>query len=383
MQNPRTAALLSSAPEQQETHFATSNNKSIEPPYVRIAIHPHAWCENVPTRLQDTVSPTQWQALGRELQPILLQNHAFDKYLTLLVIFGCVAFIAVAATTDPWAHVTGDENVRLTLTMGIIALLAVGYQAVQMWVQNWQQRALESVCRSAEETTFRSLGWALDGRYQGSVACCRTPSVIYFNPLGHLRNGGSGDTAVPPCLPDKIRDLEESLARQGCARILLAHYKVFGFQWSPIFLSHLESFATLPNIVQPRSEHVWNAFWSKLMNRLNHQLLAHRVAVVVSWVLVVCLVLLPYLGDIGVLNAAEADMAFPWLFQIYLVLVLIMGTKKPYTDLLVHKHVHELAKHGLYVECRRGAAPTNHGCGGGQSLYLYLYPIPDCGQVPA
>jgi hypothetical protein len=119
------------------------------------------------------------------------------------------------------------------------------------------------------------------------------------------------------------------------------------------------------------------------MNRLNHQLLAHRVAVVVSWVLVVCLVLLPYLGDIGVLNAAEADMAFPWLFQIYLVLVLIMGTKKPYTDLLVHKHVHELAKHGLYVECRRGAAPTNHGCGGGQSLYLYLYPIPDCGQVPA
>jgi hypothetical protein len=53
-----TAALLSSAPEQQETHFATSNNKPIEPPYVRIAIHPHAWCENVPTRLQDTVSPT-------------------------------------------------------------------------------------------------------------------------------------------------------------------------------------------------------------------------------------------------------------------------------------------------------------------------------------
>jgi hypothetical protein len=81
------------------------------------------------------------------IQPILLQNHALDKYLTLLVIFGCVAFVAVAATTttDPWAHVTGDENLRLTLTMGIIALLVVGYQAVQMWVQNWQQCARSGI----------------------------------------------------------------------------------------------------------------------------------------------------------------------------------------------------------------------------------------------
>jgi hypothetical protein len=322
--------------------------------------------------------------LGRELQPILLQNHAFDKYLTLLVIFGCVAFIAVAATTDPWAHVTGDENVRLTLTMGIIALLAVGYQAVQMWVQNWQQRALESVCRSAEETTFRSLGWALDGRYQGSVVCCRTPSVIYFNSLGHVRNGGSGDTAVPPYyFPDNTRDLEESLARQGCARILLAHYKVFGFQWSPISLGRLESFGTLSNSLQPRSEHVWNAFWSNLMNYMNRQLLVHRIALVVSWLLVVCLVLLAYLGNIGALSQSIADTAFLWLFQAFVILVVSNWTWKSDTDILVHEHVHELAKHGLYVECRRAAAPANHGCGGGQSLYLYLYPIPDCGQVPA
>jgi hypothetical protein len=378
MSNPRTAALLS-APEDLETPPHTA--KTIKPPYVRIVIHPHAWCENVPTRLQDTVSPAQWQSLGRDLQPILLQNHVLDKYLALLVFFCGVAFIVVAATTDPLALVTGDENLRLVLTVGVIALWMVGFQMVHNRVQKWQQRALETACRAAEETAFRSLGWALDGRYQGGAVRCRTPSVIYFNPL-HDSYGGnhweeSGEAAVPPYLADQTRELEDSVSRQGYARILLEHYTAFGFQCCPLSLGRLEFFGSLPKRLLPRSDDAWITFWYHLIDCLNQQLLVHRITTVVAWLLVVCLVVLMYLGQIEVLSRSKADTAFGWLFQALVIFVVYKWTWKPDTDILVPEHVHELAQHGLYVECRRDVVPANHCCGGGggQGIYLYLYPV--------
>jgi hypothetical protein len=347
MQNPE--ALLSvAAREEQETPLSPpppllhSAATTFEPPYVRIVPRFYSF-ETVPTRLQDTVSMSAWQSLGRTVRPVLRRNEQLDKCLTWICFLFWMTYV-VLLIVDPWAVIARNENWPLamgTIVLALVGFLTMqslvqkwqqraletacrsaeqttfrslgwaldgcyngglvccripsviyfspldirnenhwyesehaaispfvflpnGYRTVQTLVQNWQQRALETACRSAEQTTFRSLGWALDGCYNGGLVCCRIPTVLYFSPL-NIRNDNhwyeSEHAAIaPPVLTDDTRDLEDSLARRGYLRIPLVQY---GYQWSSISLSRLEAFATLPKGLQPRQEHMWTTFIPK------------------------------------------------------------------------------------------------------------------------
>jgi hypothetical protein len=188
--NPRTASLLS---EQEAAapppHVASA---TIEPPYVQIEVRLYTF-ETVPPRLQDTVSIAEWRSLGCQVQPILKWNDQLDTYLSVLDFF----FWMVCVTTwvwDPWALVTGlNDTWRFALNMASIVLLLIGFQLVLNRVQKWQQRALETACRAAQDATFGSLGWALEGRYHGTDEYCRrrAHSVIYFNPLPACNGDGN------------------------------------------------------------------------------------------------------------------------------------------------------------------------------------------------
>jgi hypothetical protein len=205
-QNPRAAALLSES--ESEAALPPSQHgtaTTIEPPpYVRIEVRFYTF-QTVPTRLQDTVSLSEWRSLGCQVQPILRKNDQFDTFLTLLDFLCWMVCVAILAWNPGAIVVTGtNDNWRsFAITMGTIVLLLIGFQCLQNCVQNWQQRALQTVCRAAQEATFQSLGWALDGRYHGTVECRqRAPSVIYFNPLpvqsdGHgNRWDQTGDVAI-------------------------------------------------------------------------------------------------------------------------------------------------------------------------------------------
>jgi hypothetical protein len=187
--NPRTAALLS---EQEAAapppHVASATT---EPPYVQIEVRFYTF-ETVPPRLRATVSIAEWRSLGSQVQPILKRNDQLDTYLSVLDFF-CWMVCVTVWVWDPWALVTGlNDTWRFALNMATIVLLLIGFQLVQNRVQKWQQRALETSCRAAQDATFGSLGWALEGRYHGTDEyCCRAHSVIYFNPLPACNGDGN------------------------------------------------------------------------------------------------------------------------------------------------------------------------------------------------
>jgi hypothetical protein len=108
------------------------------------------------------------------------------------------------------------------------------------------------------------------------------------------------------------------------------------------------------------------------MDYLDQQLLAHRVALVVSWS--ACLFLLLDIDKVAVLGASAADTARICLLVVLVALALFMCLQKADTVCWVPEHALELATHGLHVE-RRKVAPIGRGCCGGQGLYLYIYPI--------
>jgi hypothetical protein len=385
MQNPE-ALLSAAAPEEQETPLTPpppllhSAATTFEPPYVRIVPRFYAF-ETVPTRLQDRVSMAAWQSLGRTVRPVLRRNEQLDKCLTWICCLFWATYVVLLIVV-PWAVIARNDNWRFALTMGTIVLGLVVYLMVQSMVQEWQQRALETACRSAEQTTFRQLGWALDGCYNGGVVCCRIPSVIYFSPLdirneNHWYESEHAAKSSPVCIDHDTMDLEDSLARRGFLRIPLVQH---GYQWSSISLPHLEAFVTLPMSLQPRQEHLWTTFWSKVRASNERQLMANRWTLVLTSFMVVSIVLMSFLNDMKVLSDSGQHTAFLWVMGATVVGLLYVSTWRPDTKLLVRKHALKLAQQlGLYVECRK--APTNE-CLRGHGLFFYLYPVPGRVQLP-
>jgi hypothetical protein len=341
-----------------------SQESSVPPPYLRVFLSRdnRPSLEVVPLSLQDSISLTEWRSFWCDLEPVLLRNERIETYVRWGSLFYLAAYIAfplwLASLSEAWHEV---------LLLSSIVLLMWGFYVARACVQGVQLRALQDACRSAENAVFRSHGWALDAHHEMSNVCCcdiGNRSVVYFIPLQRI---GSNLSASGGATAEDM----DSLASEGYLRIELFKNDAFVCQWSPIALSYLDSFSTLPNRLRPLEEQVWTSFWSKMMQQSKNHLMVHRGALVLMWSLVVVFVSLQYFFIVGVLSGDEFAFA-NWLGFVAFLMIGMCWTSRFGQKLdLVHSHTLELSRQGLYIECRKVPACKSYG---GRTYYLYLYP---------
>jgi hypothetical protein len=259
------------------------------------------------------------------------------------------------------------------LLVSSVVLLLWSFYVARACVQGVQLRNLQDACRSAGNAVFRSRDWALDAHHDIVNDCCcdlGSRSVVYFIPLQRISSnlsasGGATAKGLDSMSPD------DTLASVGYLRIELYKNDAFVCQWSPISLSYLDSFSTLPIGLRLQEGQAWTLFWSKMMQHSKSHLMVHRFAFVLMWLLVAVYVYFPYLANAGVLSSDALATANWWLFGVFLAIAICWLSRFGRTMDLAHSYRPELSRQGLYMECRKVPASKSYG---GQTYYLYLYP---------
>jgi hypothetical protein len=322
--------------------------------------------DEVPHRLQNVVSLTEWLLLWYQLDTISRRS----RLLGALSDWGIPCVWAGYLGLLFWWHLWLDHNsLTLLLYWSSLMVMLDGSSAAKAALKKSELQQLRVICRSVEERLFRRHGWAVECTYEPVLCCCIYKTMVYFIPVVDRNNArsallesGTGSEHVGDVGEYNSLDRDDLLAYNGYLRILL--FKDGGYQWNPMAISYLESFKTLPANLMPRDEQCWAQFWSKMLEQSRMHLTMYHAFSVFNWSMYPCLVILACLVESGVWSYNSVHIAF-WFIVGTLLAAPILGNIIAHdTRTLLRDYMPELARQGLFVEFRIT-----------EGFYLCLFPI--------
>jgi hypothetical protein len=226
----------------------------------------------VPYRLRDSISLGEWRAFWFGLEPIREENRRLDVMFGWARPFIWMSYLVLLFQWHPWLDwtMTGHESLTLVLYWTGLKLLVICFNVASAALKNTELQPLRIACCAAEDNLFRGHGWAIECDYKPNLCgCCVSETVVYFNRITDRTT--TNITDLDNRRECKSIEREDSLARNGYLRIALLSAEGFNI-WSPISISHLESFKTLPTSLMPKDEQCWVQFLSKLIEQGKKQL---------------------------------------------------------------------------------------------------------------
>jgi hypothetical protein len=331
---------------------------------------------SMPLVLQPHVSLAEWHSFWSDLHPIQVQVQASEEAIFLACFSLAVGqMIFLVALLFYYVFLRFDMLYAVLIGMSLGAL-RTKFNVWHGQVRGPQLHALRKVCRQAEAQIF---GPCVECEYE------EWQFYLYFMPIHMDQRYELKSEQVQPSGKGEFE-------RNGYLRIQLL--KPDGgdfFTWTPFSMVYLESFPTLPAILQmptvnQRDRHhaqeLWSRFWSEMLDASRHYLLMHRVYYTTLLPVMALLVLsnTSWLYDeasfvfIGVVLLSGAVLLIPFWHSSDRLSTAIDSRAK-----LVERYAAQFADRGWLVQYRR-LYEFDGGPGISEAHYLYLFPLPAIGD---